>query len=114
MGRSLKRGLDRGLQVAVRGLKEISRPVSSRKEKAQVAAISAHNDEATGEMVDAYERAGRKGSSFESRSGLGGSGFHEAVSSFRASSLDKGLVSVTYVTGCRDRNRRTDRCRVVA
>jgi chaperonin GroEL len=58
----LKRGLDRGLQVAVRGLKEISRPVSSRKEKAQVAAISAHNDEATGEMVaDAYERVGPEG-----------------------------------------------------
>ena len=58
----LKRGLDRGLQVAVRGLREISRPVSSRKEKVQVAAISAHNDEATGEMVaDAYERVGPEG-----------------------------------------------------
>lgn len=40
----LKRGLDRGLRVAVASLKDISRPVSSRKEKAQVATISAHND----------------------------------------------------------------------
>jgi chaperonin GroEL len=58
----LKRGLDRALQIAVRGLKEISRPVSSRKEKAQVAAISAHNDAAIGEMVaDAYEKVGAEG-----------------------------------------------------
>jgi chaperonin GroEL len=58
----LKRGLDRGLQIAVRGLKEISRPVASRKEKAQVAAISAHNDAAIGEMVaDAYEKVGPEG-----------------------------------------------------
>lgn len=58
----LKRGLDRGLQIAVRGLKELSRPVASRKEKAQVAAISAHNDSAIGEMVaDAYEKVGPEG-----------------------------------------------------
>ena len=58
----LKRGLDRALQAVVRGLKEISRPVSSRKEKAQVAAISAHNDAVIGEMVaDAYEKVGAEG-----------------------------------------------------
>ena len=44
-------GLDRGRRVAVSALKEISRPVSSRKEKAQVATISAHNDSAIGELV---------------------------------------------------------------
>jgi len=58
----LKRGLDRGLQVAVKALHLLSRPVSSRKEKAQVAAISAHNDAATGEMIaDAYEKVGPEG-----------------------------------------------------
>ena len=58
----LRRGLDRGLQVAVKALKCISRPVASRKEKAQVAAISAHNDAAIGEMVaDAYEKVGPEG-----------------------------------------------------
>src|SRR5579864_8708422 len=58
----LKRGLDRGLQVAVKALRGISRPVASRKEKAQVAAISAHNDAATGEMVaEAYEKVGPEG-----------------------------------------------------
>src|SRR6185503_19168176 len=58
----LKRGLDRGLRVAVEQLKSISRPVSSRKEKAQVATISAHNDAAIGELVaDAVEKVGQEG-----------------------------------------------------
>ena len=41
----LKRGLDRGTKRAVETLRALSRPVSTRKEKAQVAAISAHNDD---------------------------------------------------------------------
>lgn len=58
----LKRGLDRGLKAAVAALKSISRPVQSRKEKAQVATISAHNDETVGELVaDAMEKVGGEG-----------------------------------------------------
>jgi chaperonin GroEL len=58
----LKRGLDRGLLVAIDALRKISRPVGSRKEKAQVASISAHNDAGTGEMVaEAYEKVGPEG-----------------------------------------------------
>jgi chaperonin GroEL len=58
----LKRGLDRGFRVAVDGLKAMSRKVSTRKEKAQVATISAHNDEAIGELVaNAMEKVGDEG-----------------------------------------------------
>lgn len=58
----IKRGLDRGLRTAVDALRALSRPVRSRKEKAQVATISGHNDEALGEMVaDAMERVGSEG-----------------------------------------------------
>jgi chaperonin GroEL len=58
----LKRGLDRGLKVAVDALRALSRPVQSRREKVQVAAISAHNDTAIGELVaDAVERVGAEG-----------------------------------------------------
>src|SRR5512133_1537276 len=39
----LKRGLDRAAKAAIAALKEMSRPVSTRLEKVQVAAISAHN-----------------------------------------------------------------------
>src|SRR6516164_6217319 len=47
----LKRGLERGAKAAVDKLKALSRPVKARKEKAQVATISAHNDEIIGELV---------------------------------------------------------------
>jgi chaperonin GroEL len=58
----LKRGLERGLEVAVKRLKELAKRVESRKEKAQVATISAHNDPAIGELVaDAMEKVGGDG-----------------------------------------------------
>ena len=58
----LKRGLDRATGVVVARLREISRPVQSRKEKAQIAMISAHNDMQIGELVaDATERVGNDG-----------------------------------------------------
>jgi chaperonin GroEL len=58
----IKRGLDRGAKTAIDSLKVLSRPVATRKEKAQVAAISAHNDETIGELVaDAMEKVGGEG-----------------------------------------------------
>jgi len=58
----LKRGLDRGAKAATLALRAISRPVQQRKEKAQVAAISAHNDHAIGELIaDAMEKVGNDG-----------------------------------------------------
>ena len=55
----LKRGLDHGLRVATTALRDLSRPVTSRKEKVQVATVSAHNDAAIGDLVaDAIERIG--------------------------------------------------------
>jgi len=58
----IKRGLDRGCRQAVAALRALSRPVAVRKEKAQVATISAHNDAAIGELVaDAMEKVGGEG-----------------------------------------------------
>ncbi|HEX9836600.1 MAG TPA: chaperonin GroEL [Alphaproteobacteria bacterium] len=58
----LKRGLDRGTKAAVAALKDLSRPVKTRKEKAQVATISAHNDATIGELVaEAMEKVGSEG-----------------------------------------------------
>jgi chaperonin GroEL len=58
----IKRGLDRGVRVAVGALRDLSRPVKTRLEKAQVAAISAHNDSTIGELVaEAMERVGGEG-----------------------------------------------------
>jgi len=58
----IKRGLDRATKSAVEALKALSRPVATRKEKAQVATISAHNDSAIGELVaGAMEKVGGEG-----------------------------------------------------
>jgi chaperonin GroEL len=58
----LKRGLDRGAHAAVEALKLLSRPVKSRLEKAQIATISAHNNQGIGDLVaDAMEKVGNEG-----------------------------------------------------
>jgi len=58
----LKRGLARGLKVAVDSIATLSRPVTSMREKAQVATISAHNNSTVGKMVaEAVERVGAEG-----------------------------------------------------
>jgi len=58
----IKRGLDRALETTVAALKAMSRKVSTRKEKAQVATIAAHNDPQIGELVaEAMEKVGGEG-----------------------------------------------------
>ena len=58
----IKRGLDRAAKRSIEALRALSRPVKTRKEKAQVAAISAHNDPMIGELVaDAMDKVGGEG-----------------------------------------------------
>jgi chaperonin GroEL len=58
----LKRGIDHGVKVAVDSLRALSKPVQSRREKTQIAAISAHNDLTVGELVaEAFEKVGAEG-----------------------------------------------------
>jgi chaperonin GroEL len=58
----IKRGLDRALRVVLAELGKKSRAITTRKERAQVATISAHNDERMGELVaDAMEKVGGEG-----------------------------------------------------
>src|SRR5579885_2269611 len=47
----IKRGLDRATKRAIEELRALSRPVETRKEKAQVGTISAHNDSVIGKLV---------------------------------------------------------------
>jgi chaperonin GroEL len=91
----LKRGLDRGLKVAVAALKQLSRPVKSRKEKAQVAAISAHNDSAIGEMVaDAVERVGAEGAITVEEA----KGTETALEVVEGLQFDRGFLSPYFIT----------------
>ena len=47
----LKRGPSRGLKAAIESLRVLSRPAKTKREKAQVATISAHSDPKVGESV---------------------------------------------------------------
>src|ERR1019366_4173590 len=58
----IKRGLDRAAKRSIEALRALSRPVKTRREKAQVAAISAHNDPVIGELVaEAMDKVGGEG-----------------------------------------------------
>ena len=91
----LKRGLDAAVQAAVSALRELSRPVVSRKERAQVGAISAHNDPAMGEMVaDAMEKVGSEGAiSVEE-----GKGAETTLEVVKGMQFDHGFLSPYFVT----------------
>jgi chaperonin GroEL len=91
----LKRGLDRAKAVAVEAIRAISRPVKSRKEKAQVAAISAHNDASIGEMVaGAVEKVGAEGA-ITVEEAKGTETMLEVVEGLQ---FDRGYLSPYFVT----------------
>lgn len=91
----LKRGLERGLAVSVAAIKALSQPVKSRKEKSQIAAISAHNDERLGEFVaDAFEKVGGEGVvSVEEAKGT-----ETSLEVVEGMQFDRGFLSPYFVT----------------
>ena len=58
----LKRGIDQAVSGVVEALRKMSKPISTSKETAQVAALSANADEAIGKIIaDAMDKVGREG-----------------------------------------------------
>lgn len=91
----IKRGLDRGLRAAVAAIQAVSRPVTGKREKAQIATISAHNDEKLGGLVaDAVERVGADGVvSLEEAKGT-----ETLLEIVEGMSFDRGFLSPYFVT----------------
>ncbi|OHD65646.1 MAG: chaperonin GroL [Spirochaetes bacterium RBG_13_51_14] len=59
---SLKRGIDKAVEAAVAFIQSAAREIIDKKEIAQVAAISANNDEEIGNLIaDAMDKVGRDG-----------------------------------------------------
>ena len=91
----IKRGLDRGAKFAVDQLATLSRPVTSSKEKTQVATISAHGDATTGKLVaEALERVGDEGTvSIEEAKGT-----ETSLEVVEGMQFDRGYLSAYFVT----------------
>ena len=91
----IKRGLDKALVAVIEELKRLSKPVMTRKEKAQVATISAHNDESIGELVaQAMEKVGGEGviTAEESKT------IETALEVVEGMQFDRGYISPYFVT----------------
>jgi chaperonin GroEL len=59
---SIKRGIEKAVDLVVEELKKVSKPTKDRKEIAQVGTISANNDSTIGDIIaEAMEKVGKEG-----------------------------------------------------
>ncbi|MBN2695192.1 chaperonin GroEL [bacterium] len=92
---SLKRGIDRAVEVVVEELKALSRPVGGRKEILQTATISANNDSEIGKHIaDAMEEVSQKGVITVEEA----KGFQTELQVVKGMQFDRGYISPYFVT----------------
>ncbi|MDG4648454.1 chaperonin GroEL [Roseibacterium sp. SDUM158017] len=104
-GVELRRGFEDGLAAAVESLRALSRPVQSRKEKGQVAALSAHGNEAIGEMVaEAMEKVGDEGAIMVEDSRT----TETVLEVVEGLQFDRGYISPYFVTDAETLTARLD------
>src|SRR2546430_10779797 len=92
---SLKRGIDKAVELVVEELKQISAPSKGRKEIAQVGTISANNDSEIGKIIaDAMEKVGKDGViTVEEAKGL-----ETTLETVDGMQFDRGYLSPYFIT----------------
>src|SRR2546427_634026 len=92
---SLKRGIDKAVELVVEELKRISAPSKGRKEIAQVGTISANNDPEIGRIIaDAMEKVGKDGViTVEEAKGL-----ETTLETVDGMQFDRGYLSPYFIT----------------
>jgi chaperonin GroEL len=92
---SLKRGIDKAVEVVVEELKRISVPTKGRKEIAQVGSISANGDKEIGDKIaDAMDKVGKDGViTVEEAKGL-----ETTLETVDGMQFDRGYLSPYFIT----------------
>lgn len=91
----LKRGIEKAVKTVVIELKKISKPVQNQKEIAQVATISANNDEEIGQIIaKAVEKVGKNGTITVEEA----KGFETTLDIVEGMNFDRGYLSAYFMT----------------
>jgi chaperonin GroEL len=91
----LKRGIDLGVSAIQEGLRQLKRPVSGKKEIAQVATISANNDSTIGNLIaDAVDKVGKDGVVTVEEA----KGTETSVDVVEGMQFDRGYLSPYFIT----------------
>ena len=92
---SMKRGIDKAVDIAINKIRDLSKSVSTKEEIAQVAGISAGNNSEIGELIaEAMEKVGHDGViTFEESKSFGTN-----LKVVEGMQFDKGYISPYFVT----------------
>lgn len=91
----IKRGMSKGVELAVAAIKKMATPVDSKEKSAQVASISAGNDNSIGELIaDAMDKVGHDGVITVEESKSTGTN----LKLVEGMQFDKGYISPYFIT----------------